>query len=248
LLDNALKFTPAGTVEFGASLQGNQICYFVKDTGIGIAREQQEFVFGRFNQENITLTREHEGSGLGLAITKGLVELMQGAISLESEKGKGSLFRIELPLRFLAGRNEGFGQEMSGSQESTGYIKGPILVAEDDEVNYQLIYSILRTVTSDQIIRAVNGTEALDAMVHNPHVELVLMDIKMPGMDGFEAIRRIRTLNSRVPVVVVSAFANGMEEQTAYEAGCNGFISKPYNPTTVIGKINKIVAGSQSLL
>ena len=247
LLDNALKFTPVGHVEFGASVKENRICYFVQDTGIGIARDQQDFVFGRFNQENITLSRAHEGSGLGLAITKGLVELMQGSITLESEKGKGSLFRINLPLSFATKTNDVLIQDLK-RPEVNNMVKGPILVAEDDDVNFQLIYSILRTGTSDQIFRAVNGTEAIDAMVHNPQIELVLMDIKMPGVDGFEAIRRIRSLNAHVPVIVISAFTNGGEEQKACEAGCNGFIAKPYNPTTLIGRINDIAGRQQASL
>lgn len=241
LLDNALKFTREGHVELGGSLHNDRIEYYVSDTGIGIAKEHQEFVFGRFNQENITLTREHEGSGLGLAITKGLVELMQGTILLESEKGKGSVFRVNLPVALIVQNADDENHYSEKFDTDDHLFIGSILIAEDDEVNYQLLYSILRTVTHEKIIRAHNGLEAIKAMEVNTDISLVLMDLKMPGLDGFEAISKIRAINSDVTIVVISAFAHKADEHKAMKAGSNGYIRKPFNPSGIISKIKEII-------
>jgi len=241
LLDNALKFTREGHVELGGSLHNDRIEYYVSDTGIGIAKDHQDFVFGRFNQENITLTREHEGSGLGLAITKGLVELMQGTILLESEKGKGSVFRVNLPVALIVQNADDENHYSEKFDTDDQLFIGSILIAEDDEVNYQLLYSILRTATHERIIRAHNGLEAIKAMEVNNDIALVLMDLKMPGMDGFEAISKIRAINSDVTIVVISAFAHKADEHKAIKAGSNGYIRKPFNPSGIISKIKEII-------
>lgn len=248
LLDNACKFTKEGYVEFGATVINDKIEFYVADTGIGIDEERLEFVFGRFNQENLTLNRDHEGSGLGLAITKGLVDLMDGKIHLKSKKGKGSVFKIVLPLTFLHEYGTGINGSDIEDVEMNVSIDGSVLVAEDDDVNYQLMYNILAAASIKKIVRARTGLEAVDMLMAKKDITLVLMDLKMPGMDGYEAIKSIRATNKEVTIVVISAFSLPAEEQMAYDAGCNGFITKPYNPANVIRRIKAEVANNKKSL
>lgn len=244
LLDNALKFTPeGGQVFFGFALHDSNAEFFVSDNGIGISRERQEFVFGRFNQENLTLSRGHEGSGLGLAICKGLVELMGGEISVDSKIQRGSTFTFTLP---AFPRVETTEPAVSMTNVEVGKISfngKTVLVAEDDNTSYLLVERILLRDLHVKVIRAKNGLEAVDLFQqHSDEISLILMDVKMPVMDGFEATRRIRVLNQTIPIVALTAFAMKGDKEAALAVGCSDYISKPVTPMQLLAKLKDVLA------
>ena len=245
LLDNALKFTSdGGKVTLGFDIQNSDIAFFVSDTGIGIAKDLKQFVFGRFNQENLTLSRGHEGTGLGLSICKGLVEMMGGEIFVESEIGKGSTFTIKLPFQTKNELNEGVAQQTERNKDRIDLKKKTVLVAEDDNSSYLLVERILTRDLNASVVRAKNGYEAVSLFEkHGSEIAVVLMDIKMPLMDGFEATRLIRAMNTTVPVVALTAFAMRQDRETALAAGCNDYISKPITPIQLLAKLRTVIEG-----
>lgn len=229
LLDNALKFVKKGSVTFGCLLSDGYIHYFVQDTGVGIAKEKQEFVFGRFNQEDYSLSRGFEGMGLGLTICKGLAEIMNGEISLESELNQGASFTLVLPLKIHT-------KEFDDAKEIKSIMKvfdaltiseKTILIAEDDLTSYELMKKIFNGERSVKLLYTENGDEAVKMFERNPDISLILMDLKMPVMDGFEATRRIRMKNPIVPIIAVSAYALNGDKEKAIRAGCNSYVTKP---------------------
>lgn len=246
LLDNALKFTPeGGKVSLGFELRGPNIVFYITDTGIGIAKELKQFVFGRFNQENLTLSRGHEGTGLGLSICKGLVEMMGGEIFVESEVGRGSTFSFSVPFQTKAEQAKGIEQHAENVKNNLDLSKKIVLVAEDDHSSFMLVERILTRDLNAKVIRAVNGFEAVSLFEkYSNEVAVILMDIKMPLMDGFEATRRIRTMNKTVPIVALTAFAMKQDKDAAINAGCNDYISKPITPIQLLVKLRTVIEGS----
>jgi PAS domain S-box-containing protein len=243
LLDNALKFTPeGGTVVFGFDLCEPNIVLYVTDTGIGIAKELKQFVFGRFNQENLTLSRGHEGTGLGLSICKGLTEMMGGEIFVESEVGKGSTFSVKLPFQTATEQIRGADQHAERIKRELDLHKKTVLVAEDDHSSYLLVERILTRDLNANVVRAKDGLEAVALFEKmGSEITVVLMDIKMPLMDGFEATRRIRTMSNAVPIVALTAFAMKQDRDAAIDAGCNDYISKPITPMQLLAKLRTVI-------
>lgn len=243
LIDNALKFTPqGGKVMFGFGIQNSSIYFFVNDTGIGIAKDLKQFIFGRFNQENLTLSRGHEGTGLGLSICKGLVEMMGGEIFVESEVGKGSTFTIKLPFQTQDELKVGVAHQAERNKDRIDLKKKTVLVAEDDHSSYLLVERILTRDLNAIVVRAKNGYEAVSLFEkHGNEIAVVLMDIKMPLMDGFEATRLIRAMNATVPIVALTAFAMKQDRDTALAAGCNDYISKPITPMQLLAKLRTVI-------
>lgn len=240
LISNAKKFTENGYVRFGYSNSDNTIEFFVEDTGVGISTEAQEFIFGRFNQESLSLSRTHEGSGLGLAISKGLVELMKGRIWVESEKGKGSIFRFTIPLeKYLSIKTESITADNNNHSFRNESCTKTILIAEDDETNYMLYESILKRESKAKLIFTDNGKDAIELVKNNLDISIVLMDVKMPTIDGLEATRRIREFNPYIPIIAVTAFALGNDKEKALEAGCNDYIAKPFSSEVLIRKLKE---------
>jgi signal transduction histidine kinase len=224
LIDNAIKFTNQGTITFGYKKLGNDVQFFVKDSGIGIYEENQNEIFGYFVQGNNSNNRGYEGSGLGLPIAKGFVELLGGKIWLDSERDEGSTFYFTVPLddQFV----ESNGKKQIHISRINGSGKQTILIAEDDEVNFIFINILLKH-DLVEVLRAKNGLEAVKACQTHPGIELVLMDLKMPEMDGFEATRQIKLHNSTLPVIAVTAYSDSQDQDKAMEAGCDEFITKP---------------------
>ncbi|HEX2967725.1 MAG TPA: response regulator [Bacteroidales bacterium] len=224
LLGNALKFTSRGNISFGYSLEGGFLEFFVSDTGIGIQEDQFERIFERFYQVESSASRAYEGTGLGLSITKAYVELLGGKIWLSSIPGKGSTFYFTLPYKKS--------EPQYISEMETTY-KGPenqdteksVLIAEDDDNNFYLMKELLSDMNL-RIIRASNGLEAVDAFNAGEKIDLVLMDIKMPVMDGYEATRQILEKSPEAKILAQTAYAD--DEIKAIESGCMGFISKPF--------------------
>jgi len=221
LLSNAIKFTNEGSVGFGYKLKNTHLEFYVKDTGIGIPKEFHDLIFERFRQVDDKLSRGYGGTGLGLSICKSIIEMMGGEIWIESEPNKGSTFFFTLPYEQMHSsvENEIVESNHIDLKDKT------ILIAEDDYYNYLLLQKLLES-TNANLLRANNGQEAIDIFYQN-NVDFVLMDIKMPVMNGYEAVKIIRENNTRIPIVAQTAYAMTEERQLAIEAGCNYYITKP---------------------
>jgi PAS domain S-box-containing protein len=238
LLDNAIKFTKTGTITMGFRILNGEYEIFVKDTGSGISHEAQGKVFQIFMQEEVSDAREYEGSGLGLSISKGLVELIGGKIRIESSKGKGTTIIITLRSEDLnANKRESSGNSERKVKEKEVKKAPLILVAEDNDFNSSF-YKIILERASFKFLQAKNGAEAVEICRTNPEISLVLMDIKMPFMDGFEATRKIREFRQDLPIISISALATSADKERAMQAGCNEYLTKPVN----IGPLLKTIS------
>ncbi len=227
LIANAIKFTDKGYVEMSCRVEGDHFIFKVKDTGSGISKDKQDLIFRRFIQESDRNNDGHSrgGSGLGLAISKNLAELLGGEIILISEKGRGSEFSVTLPFT-PENRFDTQSELKQPDLNILSGIKGKILVAEDIESNYLYIHGLLQKLPLE-LIHAKNGKEAVDLVELIPDIKLVLMDIKMPIMDGYEATRQIKKLKPNMPVIAQTAFAMPEDRDRAFEAGCDGYLPKP---------------------
>mgnify|MGYP002639715449 CR=1 FL=1 len=234
ILDNAIKFTPNGSVVLGYKIKNNEIEIFVKDTGQGIAPSAQKDIFNFFIQEDISLTRTFEGSGLGLAIAKGCIELLKGKIYFESEKDRGSTFIINLPVN---PSNNGGDEESKANSITKQKIK-EILIAEDDDQNF-LYFNVILKKTKLKIHRAKNGKEAVESCRTNSGISLVLMDIKMPEMDGLEATKLIKSFRNELPIIAITAFAQYDDEVKIKNAGCDEYLAKPVPKEKLLAAIAK---------
>jgi len=230
LVKNALKFTQTGTIEFGYSPktkgESSELEFYVKDTGIGINPEHQNFIFERFRQSNDSLNRNYEGAGLGLAISKAYVEMLGGRIWVESVEGKGSTFYFTIPVNTEPEERIVVENIIKADVEESQMKKLKILIVEDEEVNLKLITVTVKKFCN-KILKAKTGIEAVEACRNNPDIDLIFMDIKMPEMDGYEATRKIRQFNTEVIIIAQTAFALIGDREKALAAGCNDYISKP---------------------
>lgn len=239
LVKNALKFTPTGTIELGYELKGKFLEFYVKDSGTGITDEQKEFVFERFRQGSESVTRDYEGAGLGLSISKAFVEMLGGKIWLESKIGQGSTFRFTIP--YLNGIEEYEPLQTIPGEENPPDVKLKILVVDDDETSRILLGAMIKYLNGE-IFNATSGHEAVKVCRHNPGINFILMDIRMPGMNGYEATRQIREFNKEVIIIAQTAFALNGDNEKAIAAGCNNYISKPINRLELIGLINQCLS------
>jgi CheY-like chemotaxis protein/anti-sigma regulatory factor (Ser/Thr protein kinase) len=225
LLSNAFKFTEQGSVEFGYQLMENNLQFYVKDTGIGVEDNLQNVIFNRFTQGNINISKQHKGTGLGLAITKKIVELFKGEITLDSSN-KGTTVYFTIP--FMKAKMPLISSVIE-EQKPTTPVKNKmltILVAEDEEYNMMYITELFST-TNFTIIEANNGKMALELAQNHPEIDLVLMDIKMPIMDGTEAMKEIKKFNPKLPVIALSAFAMESDKESALKNGFTAYLTKP---------------------
>lgn len=223
LLSNAIKFTNQGFVEIGYRIVGSVIEIFVKDTGVGIPENHRDKIFNRFYQADTSLNRGFEGAGLGLSISKGLAGLLGGDIRFESEKDKGSVFYFTLPLQKpLISEPVKEIKKIEESDKDT-----LILIAEDDETSFNYIKAVLKLAGYNKLIRARDGIEAVDICSKNKNIKLVLMDIKLPGMNGLDATHNIKKNRPNLPIIAQTANAFTHDREEALQAGCDAFISKP---------------------
>jgi PAS domain S-box-containing protein len=225
LIKNAVKFSDKGAIEFGYRKTGKLLEFYVKDTGIGIPKDRQKAIFERFVQADIGDKRAFQGTGLGLSIAKAYVEILGGKLWLESDEGKGSVFYFNIPCII---RSEGKCTEilphLNGKDLKPKKLK--ILVVEDDEISRLFLIEALRDY-GDEFLHAASGIEAVNFCRDNHDIDLVLMDIRMPGMDGYEATRKIRLQNKNLIIIAQTAHGLGGDREKAIEAGCNDYISKP---------------------
>ncbi|MBK7628018.1 MAG: PAS domain S-box protein [Bacteroidales bacterium] len=238
LLDNAIKFTEKGNIHFGFTNTISEIIFYVSDTGIGIQKESLGHIFDKFSKEDRGPQRISEGSGLGLSIARGLTEILGGRISVESEPGTGSCFSLTFPSNSGNSTTSG-----STSRKHTHKKSGndTILIAEDDDTNFFYLNAIISREFGSKILHAENGREAIDLFSSNPDIRLVLMDIKMPEVDGIEATRQIKTIRSEVPVIAITAYAMSGDEERVLAAGCDGYLSKPISKEKLLRKIAEFV-------
>lgn len=234
LINNAIKYTFEGHVKMGYEINNEMIRFYVQDTGIGIPESEQPFVFDRFFRGSESQLRAIRGNGLGLSIAKGLAGLMNGTIDLESEKDKGTVFSLTLP----------YSKPSSGKTEFKS-VKKPVslmdlrvLVAEDESDNYEYMLALL-TGKVKEIMHAQTGLEAVRMNNEKPF-DLVLMDIKMPEMDGFEATRIILKDFPEIPVIAQTAYSQPNEIQKALDAGCRKCLIKPIEKEKLFDTINEI--------
>jgi PAS domain S-box-containing protein len=231
LLDNAIKFTPKGSISFGYGLNDKEVLFFMSDTGAGIKPDALNIIFDAFMQADVSATRGYEGSGLGLSIVSGMIKLLGGNFWVESEIDRGSTFYFTLPVSENQILAPGKSVEKTKGKSTSNPL---IVVAEDDDSNYKYIEIVLRN-ASYQVIRAENGFQAVDyCRNHKQEVSLVLMDIKMPSMDGFEATRQIRSFLPGLPIIALSAHVTTEDENAAIAAGCSDYVTKPVSKTRLL--------------
>ncbi len=242
LVNNAIKFTKSGSIDFGFEIKAKPssgytnegvVLFYIKDTGIGIDLQFHERIFDRFTQAETSIGRNYEGAGLGLAICKGLVKLLGGNIWLESCIDKGTTFYFTLPYNSVEQTSRPISKNNEHIIKS---IKGKILIVEDDSVSFMLL-NILLSDTDIIVIHAENGQQAVEIVRNNPDVDLILMDIRMPVMDGMEATRQIKKIRPELPIIAQTAYAFAGEIEMILAAGCNDCLSKPIEEE----KLNKLL-------
>lgn len=223
MLSNAFRYTREEFIEFGYSLERERIIFFVKDSGIGIDSKNYDNIFDRFNRVTDNSEVLYGGTGLGLSICKGYAHYLNGNIWFESELGIGSTFYFAIPYVAI----ENIRPILSDIEKDPCNFDGQtILVVEDEDLNFKYFEEILSQLQVN-FIRAKTGTEALDLLSKDQRIDLILMDIRLPEMNGYDVTREIRKMNNRVPVIAQTAYALIGDWEKALEAGCNDYISKP---------------------
>jgi PAS domain S-box-containing protein len=243
LIDNAIKFTDSGYVEYGYLLIEDankpRISIYVKDTGIGLSPDQISHIFNRFTKvENFK--KFYRGTGLGLAICKNLANLLSGEIAVESELGKGSTFYFTLPFNNIKSIPDTKTKSESKQVSNYNWSGKTILIAEDEKSNFRLLEVMLNK-TNLIIIHAVDGIDAIQKFENNA-IDLILMDIKMPIMNGLDATREIKKRKSTVPIVAQTAYAMQDDEKMSINAGCNEYISKPITQQKLFSLLSKYLS------
>ena len=270
LLGNAVKFTESGIIEVTARTGGGFVAVSVTDTGIGIPKDKQESIFRSFEQADGSIAREYGGTGLGLSITRQLVELHGGTIGVDSEPGKGSTFTFTLPISLdvsvaggqpPAAEQEGAGEAIAlpavpaaGEMEETapavtaGEAVENILICDDDPVNLQVLENLL-TLERYNVFRAVNGMEALRIIGEVDRLDLVLLDVMMPRMSGYEMVKILRERHSisRLPVILLTAKTRTSDIVMGFEAGANDYIVKPFHKSELLVRARNLIALNRSI-
>jgi len=240
LIGNAFKFTHQGTIEFGYNVKTDNstsfLQFYVKDTGIGIPKDKQSIIFEWFRQVDGSFTRQYGGTGLGLFISKKLVELLGGKIWVESEEDKGSTFYFTLAFEPIV-KITNIDTEKSKKPEYDWKDK-TILIVDDIPEIYKFFESILKE-TNAKLILVKNGKEAISTFKANKEIDLVLMDIQLPDINGYEVTKQIKKINKDIPVIAQTAYALHGDREKALEAGCDDYITKPIKAKKLLSLIDK---------
>ncbi|PCH70570.1 MAG: hypothetical protein COC06_04125 [Bacteroidales bacterium] len=245
LISNALKFTDKGQIEIGFSInESKNIIFYVSDTGIGIPASEQKNIFDRFTQVEQGENRIFSGTGLGLSIVQGLTNALSGEIHLDSELGKGSTFTITLPQN--SNQNNKISNSTTNKAKRDYDFSGKtILIVEDDEHNSQYLKEIFNR-TSAKIIHTYKGAEAVQIVLSQP-IDIVLMDIRLPDISGYEATRQIRQDKQNVIIIAQTAYAASEDKQQAIDSGCNEYLSKPVKAKKLLELVDKYLTESAIL-
>ncbi len=238
LLNNAIKFTDNGKVTFGNYFLEKELVFYVEDSGAGMPKNRLDAIFEPFVQADSNISRPYEGSGLGLSIVKRYLDLLGGKIWVESDKGKGSTFYFSIPYKKLECEKpvEQTLDDKTWASDLEGNLK--VLVAEDDNISFLLIKQLLSSFQM-KVLRAKNGKEAVEQFRENTDFALILMDIKMPVMNGIDATRAIRKINKDIPIIAQTAFTLSGDREIVMDAGCTAFISKPINKENLLHLVEK---------
>ncbi len=243
LLENALKFTEKGRIDFGYEIINDELHFYVKDTGRGIKPENFEEVFKKFVQEYKEQPDAVGGLGLGLAIAKEHAEIIGGKLSIESEPGKGAKFSLMLPFQRRKSElnEEKHNDPKKEVKKSDSEANFTILVAEDDRTNFLYLQALLTNELEKQcnILHAMDGKEAVQICKNSKDVSMVLMDIKMPYMNGYEATKEIKQINSNIVVIAQTAYVTEDEMKKAKEVGCDAFITKPIDADELLNSVRE---------
>lgn len=233
LLLNAIKFTYKGDITFGFEIQNSEsIKFYVKDTGIGIPKDKLDSIFDRFVQIETGHTRDFGGNGIGLSITKSLVILLNGNIEVESEVGKGSLFSFSIPIdyqKFVPSKDKKYSYRWHGKN---------ILIVDDISANLEFLEILLKKTGANTFL-ATNGQKAIDIISKKNNIDLVIMDLQMPIMDGYQATRIIKTKFPNIKVIVQTAYSERSDRHKAFEAGCDDYLEKPIKADNLLEIIDK---------
>ncbi|MBN2348895.1 MAG: response regulator [Bacteroidales bacterium] len=241
LIKNALKYTRSGSINFGYTLRppsgkkkNKMLQFYVSDTGLGINTKSINKIFERFRQADLTPEKFEEGAGLGLSISKAYVEIMGGNIWVESESGKGSVFYFTVPY-ILMDKQGVIDKDKNINNISFKDIS--LLIAEDDTTSYLYLKEILKE-TGINILYAANGQEAIELVKNTPEIKIILMDIKMPKVNGLDATKQIKKIHPEIVIIAQTAFASVEDEKRAIQAGCNDYISKPIDKNLLFEKLD----------
>jgi signal transduction histidine kinase/CheY-like chemotaxis protein len=241
LLDNAFKFTKEGRVELGYMLENHEPIFYIRDTGIGISKENQQSIFDLFRQGENSVSRRFEGSGIGLTLSKKLIDLLGGNIWFDSESETGTNFYFCLSRKnksYLKLLENSVSAQEDKKQSNIEFSKRNVLIAEDVKSNYNYLSAIIEF-TDANVIWAKDGKEAIDICIDKSNkIDLVFMDLKMPKVNGIDAIKKIRTVNN-VPIIVQTAFSYGDEKSQCLKAGANDFVTKPIDPQSLVVLLQK---------
>ncbi len=242
LTENAIKYTNKGFIEIGYKLIEKKLRIYVKDTGIGISEKNKKKIFERFSQEDKEISKRIGGLGIGLSIAKENTEILDGKIYVESEKGKGSTFYVEIP--YIPAEKDFAKKDKKNNIEKikTQNFK-TILVVEDDEINFLYIEALIKNKidTKFEIIHAKNGKEAVEICKENKNIDIILMDIKMPVMNGYEATKKIKTFRKNVPIIAQTAYSSITDKEKALNFGFEDYISKPLSKNKFLSLIKKYI-------
>jgi len=243
LVKNAIKYTEKGTIEFGYTSKDSlskltELQFYVRDTGIGIPKDRIEAIFERFIQADIPDKMARQGAGLGLTIAKSYVDMLGGRIWVESEEGIGSTFYFTLPYHVEQEEINRIPSEGKDIKSINDVLGLKILIAEDDETSEILISINVKELTNE-VIKARTGIETVEICRNRPDIDLILMDIQMPGLNGYEATRQIRQFNKDVVIIAQTAFGLTGDREKAISAGCNDYIAKPLNKNELLSLIKK---------
>jgi len=239
LVKNSIKYTDSGFIEIGFYKENEKLCFYVKDSGIGIPSERLDAIFERFVQADLSPYKPFEGAGLGLAIAKAYVEMMGGTIKVESQKGKGSVFYFTIPkleIDFEL-KNEKPKVKKEIKSKENGDLK--ILIVEDDNTSRVFLHEILKKY-SKEIMSTNSGIEALEIFRNHPDINLIIMDLKLPDIDGYETTRRIRQISSDVKIIAETAYTMKDDIEKALKSGCNYYVSKPIEIDIFLNILNRI--------
>ncbi len=228
LIDNAIKFTKKGIVEISTQIKDDFLVISIRDTGIGIKSEDQEIIFRNFSQSEKEVTKSYDGLGLGLSIAQKNAQLIKGAISFTSTLNKGSNFILTVPYHPIFDPNKDTAIVASENSKQNP-IKQVVLIVEDGDINFLFLKTVLLKMTGYKFVihRAENGKQAVDICEDNENIDLILMDIRMPVMDGYTATKRIKKIRPKLPIIAQTAYSTEEDIQKALDAGCDDFVSKP---------------------
>ncbi len=243
LLNNAIKFTKSGRIDFGYTFENHQIKFFVRDTGLGIPKEKEKFIFTRFGKLEDPEKFNQSGTGLGLSISKSLITLLGGDMWLNTKYKKGAEFFFTIPLKEIQQKNNPYQSENSAKADENLKIKGKtILIAEDEVLNYKLLETLVKR-TGAEVVWAKDGLQALDIVTSRNDIDLVFMDIKMPKMNGYEATKKIKQIKPQLPVIAQTAFAFADEKKRIIQSGCDRFLKKPLKKEDIYKALSDYLKG-----